>query len=397
MAVSSTNIPEFISQCYATKDVEKIIEKKSAGLQVRAITSNQPVKVDMSPDECKKLCKTSGVAYYPGYEARVLQYTMSDETVDRYGDIVKADGANLANYKKNAVIMTFHDYKQFPVGACIKVWIDKEAKAVKGWVLIVDGQVDPTGISDTAFRFASSGYMKAGSVGFMPEETYRPTTEEKTSLGMGEYGLVFKKWELMEFSLCGVPANPNAVQNSINSTVQRGIIQQKDIEVLRKNLPEDEFSEFINIVEKFVQAKENETVGTKAQDPAEVQAQTTVSSPVISMSVDELNKLVAGQLSIALKEFVVTTQRSEPIQKAGAMISKKNKELIGTAITQMSDAVTALQALLAGADNSTDETTQTDSLTNLTEEGKDAGDADQYDVDKLDAVLAEFSKSIQNI
>lgn len=389
-------MPEFVMTTFGTKDVEAIIQKKSEGPQTRAVPASKPVKVPMTPEECRKLCTAAGVEYYPGYEARVLQYTMSDETVDRYGDIVVANGCDMANYKKNAVIMTFHDYKQFPVGCCLKVWVDKEEKKVKGWVLIVDDQVDPTGISDTAFRFASSGYMKAGSIGFMPKKTYRPTPEEKEKLGMGEWGLMFKEWELMEFSLCGVPANPNAVQES----VARGMFLQKDVDLLKREFPDNEFKDFIASVEALI-AKEKEAVASTENTVTPLEEQrskapdeTAAPSPVITLTLEDLTKLVSESVKKEIAGLNLPQKDApKPVEKVGAVLSKKNKDLVTAAITQMSEAVVALQALLAAADKNSESASNEDETTTPAEEDKEAEGPDLYEMPEAENILADLGKA----
>ena len=48
------------------------------------------------------------------------------------------------------------------------------------------------------------GYLKTGSVGFFPSKVEIPEDEKDPCK------LIYKKQELREFSICNVPANPNA-------------------------------------------------------------------------------------------------------------------------------------------------------------------------------------------
>lgn len=151
--------------------------------------------------------------YREGMEKRVIEYTLTDETPDRYGDVVLAKGAKFDNYKKNPIVLLFHDYSKLPVGNIIKVWTDKENKCVKGLVLFFNNEIDDTGMSETAFKFASNGAMKAGSIGFMPIKGCRPDEKQVEEYDMPSYGYLWEEWELLEFSLVPVPANPNALKN----------------------------------------------------------------------------------------------------------------------------------------------------------------------------------------
>lgn len=221
--------PTELVSLFGTDKADEIIAKKVNEKQEKAVT-RKPKRVQMDAATCKKLCKSAGVEYREGYEERVLEYTITDETVDRYGDIVRAKGVDMMNYKKNPVILLMHNKGAFPVGNSIKQWHDATEKSVKSWGLFVDDEIDKTGIADTAFRLASSGFMPACSIGFMPLEYNRPNTkEERDALGLGEYGVEFTKSELLEWSVCPVPANPNALANGFD----KSMINEKSINVMR--------------------------------------------------------------------------------------------------------------------------------------------------------------------
>jgi hypothetical protein len=49
-------------------------------------------------------------------EARTMRFVASDESVDRYGDIIRASGWQLENFRKNPVLLFAHDSRQPPVG-----------------------------------------------------------------------------------------------------------------------------------------------------------------------------------------------------------------------------------------------------------------------------------------
>lgn len=52
----------------------------------------------------------------------------SDETVDRAGEIVKADGWELENYMKNPIILFGHDYRDIKnvVGRATRVYVENK-------------------------------------------------------------------------------------------------------------------------------------------------------------------------------------------------------------------------------------------------------------------------------
>lgn len=303
---------------------EEILKVKGATGQQRDFSDKAgPVAVQMSMEDCQKACKEIGVEYKKGYESRVLKYVCSDESVDRMGDIIKQDGWNLENFKKNPVIMGFHDYGSFPVGNALSVGV-VEGK-LKMNILFADKDVSED--ADKAFKMAQSGFMKAGSVGFNPTKFHMSTTEEQEKLGMGKYGLMFENSELMEFSVCGVPANANALQDSMSKSMLKksdlkGFVREELLAEIKDVSPPDETV----IIDKTVETEEPST-----------------------------KEAVALEIKTQLAEMV--KEASLTIPKAGAVLSKKNKESIKTAIEGMALAADALKSLLKTADTTQEEIT----------------------------------------
>ena len=90
-----------------------------------------------------------------------LTYVMSDETVDRMGDVIEAKGWQLANFAKNPIALFGHD-SSFVVGH----WTDVR---VQGRKLIGKLNLLPAGISerlDEIRAAVEAGVLRAVSVGF---------------------------------------------------------------------------------------------------------------------------------------------------------------------------------------------------------------------------------------
>jgi hypothetical protein len=294
-------LPEFIKDSLG-KTLADVLTAKSNGEHTREVAQKAaPTAVQITPEECKKLCTKIGVEYKSGYESRVLAYVCSDESVDRYGDIIKQDGWDLTAFKSNPVVMGFHNYGTFPVGNSIKTWT--EDNKLKMWILFADKDVNED--ADIAFRMAKSGFMKAGSVGFIPKDVHHPKQEERDALGMTPWGVVFQKQELLEHTVCGVPANSNALQEAVN----KGIASQKE-------------------VERWTRKKEP----TVTPEP-EPEVKTLKYTPS-----EETIKTIEGLMEKTFEKFTE--------EKAGAVLSKKNKQLVGNAIEAMASAQKALQSLL---------------------------------------------------
>jgi hypothetical protein len=216
-----------------------------------------PKRIELSAQDCKILCDMAGITYQDGYESRVLEYVITNEAKDRYGDIVRAAGVDLTNYKREPVVHLSHDTKTFPIGNSIKIWYDSMSKSIKSWTLFLDERVDKSGLSDTAFRFASNGHMKGASVGFLPRDGYIPKTEsERIAIGLGEHGKEYRTSELLEYSICSIPCNPNALtQMSLKIADFNELLKEMNKHNCRDHSKESHMEPEKNIEEKTVEEK----------------------------------------------------------------------------------------------------------------------------------------------
>jgi HK97 family phage prohead protease len=131
-----------------------------------------------------------------------LDFVLSDETPDRYGDVIAADGWILDNFKRNPIALFGHS-SSFPIGT----WKDLsvEGGALKGHL-----QLAPAGTSDRIDelrKLVEAGILRAVSVGFLPIE--KKTMDAKADDFFGPFK--YLKQELIETSLVSIPANPNAL------------------------------------------------------------------------------------------------------------------------------------------------------------------------------------------
>lgn len=146
-------------------------------------------------------------------EERTVRFTISKEVVDRDGDIIRADGIDLTNFKKNPVFLLCHDSHDLPVGKVKKVWVEeKSVKADVYFPKLEELSSDPALASEKAklcdfvFHCYKTGMLNAVSIGFIPLEY------EETKTG---YDVI--KWELLEFSAVPIPANQDAIAEAVKS------------------------------------------------------------------------------------------------------------------------------------------------------------------------------------
>jgi HK97 family phage prohead protease len=130
------------------------------------------------------------------------EFIMSDNSVDRMGDVVEASGWQLDRIKSPPPVLFNHNRDQI-VGSWIN--IRQVGNQLIGRIAWADFSNWPQGryIRD----LVRGGFLRTVSVGFAPVER-QPLTKDASK----EYGpWRFTKSELLECSLVAIPANPNAM------------------------------------------------------------------------------------------------------------------------------------------------------------------------------------------
>ena len=121
----------------------------------------------------------------------------SDETVDREGEVVKAEGWDLTSFKKNPVFLWSHNAgfgeQRPPIGKVTNLKLDGKKLTFKPIFDMADE------FAADIFRKFKDGFLNAFSVGFIPLE--RDPKDASKIIGA----------ELLEISAVNVPANPKAL------------------------------------------------------------------------------------------------------------------------------------------------------------------------------------------
>jgi HK97 family phage prohead protease len=137
-------------------------------------------------------------------ESRSINFLASDESIDRYGDIVKSTW-NLSPFKKNPVFLWNHDQSLPAIGTVQPIGVENKRLMVTA--NFTDEGVNP--FSDQLFRMVKARVLRAVSVGF----TVAPTDVELIRNKEDEWtgGYKYNNPELLELSLCNVGANAHAL------------------------------------------------------------------------------------------------------------------------------------------------------------------------------------------
>jgi len=167
----------------------------------------------------------------------IIEYIASDETIDCYREVVKADGWRFDDFKKNRPFVDSHDYTSIDkvLGTVLdfKVESRKLIETVK-WAIDV-----PTNfLAIKGFAMTAAGYLKAVSVGFMPTRWVTKWDSDTTGwlaalkdLKLHEEDgvqVVYLEQQQRELSACVIGANPSAVARAYKD----GILSDADLETL---------------------------------------------------------------------------------------------------------------------------------------------------------------------
>lgn len=153
-------------------------------------------------------------------EKRSARFIMTAEVTDRYGDVVVTRGGDTTEFVKNPVALWAHDSRNFPIG----MW--DELKVISGSPKRMEGNVNlsPEGTTedaDTVVRLLAAGMVRACSIGFMPK-AWESIKDEKDRW----IGYKFLEWELLECSVCSIPANPAALVKAAGTGGNEGVALQ---------------------------------------------------------------------------------------------------------------------------------------------------------------------------
>lgn len=272
-------------------------------------------------------------------EERIIEFTNSTPTQDRYHDTIDQNGWQLENFRKNPVVLWAHDYGQPPVAKSVNVWVE-EGK-LKSRDQFTPRDLYPFGFM--VFELYKNGFLNAKSVGFQPI-TYAFNNETE--------GVEFYTQELLEHSCVPVPANPEALVSAKSMGIdllplkswaekvldtwndEKGIwIPKKDIETV-----------FSLLNGKSYSTPPAEPKGDKPQN-TDLEEKTKISDKLM----DVCQELDIESLAIdctSPQELVRLIKEEVVNLKAGRVLSEKNKTLIKTCVSQLQEAIEALNKLL---------------------------------------------------
>jgi len=144
-------------------------------------------------------------------------WTLSTFDLDRFNERIDPHGWDFKRYMQNPVVEWAHRYDIPAIGKIENLTIDDDG--LHGVIVFNNKDIDPFGWS--IGERVKAGVIRAGSVGFRVLEIEIPSKDDSKD----GTSLIFRKQELLEFSICNVPANPFALAKSIEA--EKEVIKQE--------------------------------------------------------------------------------------------------------------------------------------------------------------------------
>jgi HK97 family phage prohead protease len=205
-------------------------------------------------------------------QKRSVDVIASSAALDAYGEIVVQDW-NLDRFNANPVVFFGHDSRGLPIGSASDVRV--EGGKLMATLNLVDAQANP--LAEQVWQSIKQGSLRAVSVGF------RAGAATTIDLN-GKQVIALSGNELLEISLVGIPANPEAVAIAAKSLETIRAMARDDKEpIMRKlyallNLDEKTAATESNVIDALdsyvrssnagIVAKVLEATGSKSLDEA---------------------------------------------------------------------------------------------------------------------------------
>jgi HK97 family phage prohead protease len=199
----------------------------------RSVKSADPLvatadALNASPD--RLIVRAAYTAELPAKAAgdpeRSVPVVISTETTDRERDQITVAGWRLEEYRRNPVVLAFHDYRSLPIGRGVNV--RAEDARLKARIDFTPAGMNP--MADTILDMMSAGFLSGVSVGFQPM---------KMAYNEERRGVDFLEQSLLEFSVVPIPANAECLVEARSAGVDIGPLREWAAKVLdRLGAPE---------------------------------------------------------------------------------------------------------------------------------------------------------------
>jgi hypothetical protein len=145
---------------------------------------------------------------------------ISTESLDREGEVVIARGMNDSQFQANPLVTLGHAYWMPPVGKSLwrKRAKDGDLVGIKAKTKYPEKPAEWTDAwpPDKVFSLVQAGLLQGKSIGFLPTKVHLADRKEAAQRDWPEGTLVFDEWLLLEYAVVFLPANQDALVESVS-------------------------------------------------------------------------------------------------------------------------------------------------------------------------------------
>jgi hypothetical protein len=184
-------------------------------------------------------------AEHSNHSQPILEFVASDESLDRYQEVISASGWRLDTYRRNPVFQNAHQYGDilFTLGKSLVTEVrsgnssgSHDSPLATSHFLFqrIEFATDINPVARIAYGLYKGGFLRAVSVGFIPLRWEDPPSPKgyggqvlASANGRGQQTprRRYLEQELLEVSAVGIPANPNALALGLKS----GAVEKSDL------------------------------------------------------------------------------------------------------------------------------------------------------------------------
>jgi HK97 family phage prohead protease len=298
--------------------------------------------------------------------SRLIEFIVSTARVDRENDTIDPAGWELADYKKNPVVLWVHDHWSPPIGNARNIYLDGDV--LRSMCEFTPEDMNPFGYQ--IYRLYQGGYMHACSAGFQPIEYNYDETRK--------YGINFKRQSLLEYSCVPVPANPDALAVARSKGLKTDLLKawaeraldehpttddaRHQLEVLRNLSTTDGRALIIEIggMKMSGPAKEDPPAPTPADKKTAPSTESVIKKVERWTCADghehatEEEAKTCGNAEVIVASTVTATKaltdyltQRKAVVKAGRVLSAANEERLRSALGDMTTCMSRINEVLA--------------------------------------------------
>lgn len=261
----------------------------------------------------------------------IVEGYASTSSKDRSGDVIDPSVWNqpksLENYKKNPIVLAYHDHKR-PIGVCESLSVDANGLKVRAKIF--------KGSDESVFKMVQENVLKAFSVGFrLLDLEYKAEAD----------AFYLTEIELFEISVVSVPDNQDSLFNLAKS-LEMGRAELKQL-LVGEPTSHDTNSNTINMTPEELQALiAKQLAAAKAEEDkarAEAEAKAKEKAELVAAVAKEVSSAItvtssgAEKLAADLKAALDSERASmeETIKSFKADIEAKSEELLAMQRSKM--------------------------------------------------------------